>query len=113
MVTARTVVNNQIDLYTCNGSEAQVWTIVPADNSLQVRSMCIEPLDGGKAGGTTIVLDICDASAAQQFVPRSNGELYNPNSGLCLTDPGGVTNAGTIMQIQACTGGAGQVWTLP
>jgi len=109
----RTVVDNQIDLYTCNGSEAQAWTVVPADNSLQVRNMCMEVRGGATASGSTIVIDTCDASAAQVFVPRSNGEVYNPNSGDCLTDPGGSTQLGVIMQIQACTGGAGQVWTMP
>jgi hypothetical protein len=37
--------------------------------------------------------------------------LVNPNSGLCLTDPGGNTSA--RLDIETCTDSAQQQWTLP
>jgi hypothetical protein len=40
-----------------------------------------------------------------------NGELVNPHSGLCLTDPG--ANTGARLDIETCTGSVGQQWTLP
>ncbi|HSZ30430.1 MAG TPA: putative Ig domain-containing protein, partial [Pseudonocardiaceae bacterium] len=48
---------------------------------------------------------------AQDWTHESNGELVNPNSGLCLTDPGG--NPSAQLELEACTDSAAQVWNLP
>ena len=67
------------------------------------------------AAGTTAGTDIdwyaCNASPAQDWTHESNGELVNPNSGLCLTDPGG--NPSGQLELEACTDSAAQVWNLP
>jgi hypothetical protein len=43
-------------------------------------------------------------------VPRSDGSLYNPQSGRCLDDPAGNTASGTQLQIYDCNGLWTQVW---
>src|SRR6202012_544760 len=53
----------------------------------------------------------CNASPAQDWTHESNGELLNPNSGLCLTDPGG--NPSAQLELETCTDSAAQVWNLP
>jgi hypothetical protein len=110
---ARAVNNNQIDLYTCNGTAAQQWTIVSANHSLQVLGMCLDIKGGGTANGTTIVLYGCDHSASQQFIPRADGSLYNPQSNRCVDDPAFSTTSGTVLQVWDCNGGANQKWNLP
>ncbi len=53
------------------------------------------------------------APAPSSGTQNSAGELVNPQSGLCLTDASnGATNS-TQLDIAACTGAAGQLWTLP
>ena len=42
---------------------------------------------GGTADGTTVDLYDCNNTAAQVFIPQSNGSLYNPQSNKCLDDP--------------------------
>src|SRR6202012_3057755 len=47
----------------------------------------------------------------QGWTHQSNGELVNPNSGLCLTDQGG--NTGSRLDIETCTDATDQQWTEP
>ena len=68
---------------------------------------------GGTADGTTVDLYDCNGTAAQVFIPQSDGSLYNPQSGKCLDDTGWSTTPGTQLQIWDCTGNANQRWTLP
>ena len=52
------------------------------------------------------------APAPRYWVPQSNGELVNPNSGKCLDDTG-YGGSGTQVQIWACADTSNQQWTLP
>ena len=61
--------------------------------------------------GTDVDWYACNGTAAQNWTHQANGELVNPHSGLCLTDPG--DNTGARLDIETCTGSAQQIWTLP
>jgi hypothetical protein len=104
---------NPVQVYTCNGTNAQQWTVVQAGSTLQALGKCMDINGGGTADGTTVDLYACNATAAQVFIPESNGSLYNPQSNKCLDDTGWSTTPGTQLQIWDCTGGANQKWTLP
>jgi hypothetical protein len=110
---ARAVNDNQIDLFTCNGSAAQQWTVVSADHTLQVLGRCLDTEAGGTANGTTIVLYDCNQAASQQFIPRADGSLYNPQSDKCLDDPRSSRSPRTVVQLWDCTGNGNQKWNLP
>ena len=104
---------NPVQVYTCNGTAAQQWTVVQAGSTLHVLGKCMDINGGGTADGTTVDLYDCNGTAAQVFIPRSNGSLYNPQSGRCLDDTGWSTTPGTQLQIWDCTGNANQQWALP
>jgi ricin-type beta-trefoil lectin protein len=104
---------NPIQIYTCNGSAAQQWTVVEAGSTLHVLGKCLDVNGGGTANGTQVDLYDCNNTAAQVWIPQSNGSLYNPQSNRCLDDPGWSTTPGTQVQIWDCTGGANQQWHLP
>ncbi len=108
---ASTADYNPIQVYTCNGTGAQDWTVA-AGNTLQVLGMCMDVDGGGTANGTAVDLYSCNGTGAQVWVPQSNGELVNPQSGKCLDDTnwGG---SGTQLQIWACGDGTNQQWHLP
>jgi len=55
---------------------------------------------------------VATATGAQVFIPQSNGELYNPQSGKCLDDTG-YGGSGTQLQIWACADTSNQQWSLP
>ncbi|TKA04682.1 hypothetical protein FCI23_34990 [Actinacidiphila oryziradicis] len=103
---------SHIQLYTCNGTDAQNWTVIP-DGTLQAFGKCMDVVQGGTANGTKVQLHVCNGTASQQWQANSAGELVNPRSGLCLDDPGGTSTDKTQLQIYHCVGGTAQTWTLP
>ncbi|ACU73515.1 glycoside hydrolase family 19 [Catenulispora acidiphila DSM 44928] len=109
--SASTAQYNPVQVYTCNGSGAQQWTVA-SNGSLQVLGMCLDVYAAGTANGTKVDLYSCNGTAAQVWQPQSNGALLNPNSGKCLDDTGW-GGAGTQVQIWDCAGSANQSWTLP
>ncbi|NUP46432.1 MAG: hypothetical protein HOW97_03825 [Catenulispora sp.] len=111
--SASTANFNPVQVYTCNGTSAQTWTVDSAGHRLQVLGKCLDVNAAGTADGTTVDLYDCNGTGAQVWVPQSNGALLNPNSGKCLDDTGWSTTPGTQAQIWSCTGNANQKWTLP
>jgi len=104
---------NPIQVYTCNGTAAQQWTVVEAGSTLHVLGKCLDISGGGTANGTLVDLYDCNNTGAQVWIPQSNGSLYNPQSNRCLDDTGWSTTPGTQVEIWDCTGGANQQWHLP
>jgi chitinase len=109
--SASTADFNPVQVYTCNGTDAQQWT-VESNDTLQVLGGCLDVDAAGTANGTTVDYYPCNGTVAQVWVPQSNGSLVNPNSGKCLDDTGW-GGSGTQVQIWACTGNANQEWNLP
>ncbi len=99
---------NPIDAAACNGSAGQQWSPY-TDGTVRSQGGCLDVVAAGTTSGTNIDWYACNASNAQNWTHESNGELVNPNSNLCLTDPGN----GAQIQIQTCTDAADQQWTLP
>ncbi len=109
--SASTANFNPIDVYTCNGTNAQQWT-VGAGNTLQVLGKCMDINAAGTANGTKVDLYDCNGTGAQVWVPQSGGALLNPASGKCLDDTDLSTTPGTQVQIWTCTGGTNQQWNI-
>jgi hypothetical protein len=101
-----------VQVYTCNGTTAQQWTVVQAGSTLHALGSCLDVNGAGTANGTTVDLYTCNGTGAQVWEPQSNGELYNPNSGKCLDDTG-YGGSGTQLQIWACADTSNQQWNLP
>lgn len=102
----------QVQLFTCNGTAAQSWT-VGTDGTLQALGKCMDVAGAGTANGTKVQLFDCNGTGAQQWTHTSSNQLVNTNSGRCL-DATGVSSAdGTPLQIWDCSGGANQSWNLP
>ncbi|MEU8300430.1 glycosyl hydrolase family 18 protein [Micromonospora sp. NPDC048909] len=101
-----------VQLYTCNGTNAQNWTVA-SDGSLRALGKCADVTSAGTANGTKIQLWDCNGSGAQVWQAQSNGTLRNPASNKCLDATGNSSADGTRLQIWDCFGGANQVWRLP
>ncbi len=100
-----------VQVYTCNGTNAQTWTAA-ANGTLQSLGKCLDVSGAGIANGTKVQLWTCNGTGAQIWQPQSNGEYINPNSGKCLDDTG-FGAAGTQAQIWSCTDSANQQWSVP
>jgi hypothetical protein len=101
-----------VQLYACNGSAAQNWT-VRSDHSLSAQGKCLDIPQSGQANGVQLQIFDCNRSNAQVWQPQPNGALRNPNSGRCLDVPQSNTTDGTRLQIYDCNGSGAQTWRLP
>ena len=99
----------QVQLYTCNGTAAQQWTI-GTDGTIRALGKCMDVAAAGTADGTKVQLYDCNGTSAQSW-SRSGTQLVNTNSGKCLDATGPSSADGTPLQIWTCTGGANQQWT--
>ena len=100
-----------VQVYTCNGTNAQQWT-VESNGTLQALGKCLDVSGAGTANGTKVQLYTCNGTGAQQWQAQSNGELINTNSGKCLDDTG-YGASGTQVQIWTCGATSNQLWNLP
>jgi Ricin-type beta-trefoil lectin domain len=99
------------DLWDCNGTGAQNWTV--SGSTLTANGKCLDIIGSGStANGTLVDLWGCNGGANQRWTAE-NGALVNPQSGKCLDDPGFSTTNGTQLDIWDCNGGVNQHWTLP
>ncbi|MFD0785701.1 glycosyl hydrolase family 18 protein [Micromonospora azadirachtae] len=112
VAAAGTANGTPIQLYTCNGTNAQRWT-VGSDGTLRALGKCADVTSAGTANGTKIQLWDCNGSGAQVWQAQSNGTLRNPASNKCLDATDNSSADGTRLQIWECTGGANQRWVLP
>ena len=95
---------NPICLSGCNGSAGPDTGRRTATAPCGSRAAASTWWRPGTTSGTQVDWYACNGSNAQNWTHQANGELVNPNSGLCLTDPGG--NTGTRLDIETCTGAA-------
>ncbi|TYB37236.1 DUF1080 domain-containing protein [Micromonospora sp. AP08] len=102
----------QVQLYTCNGSAAQTWTVTP-NSTVTALGKCLDVSGGGSADGTKIQLWTCNGTGAQNWSAQADGTLRNPQSGKCLDVAGNNSADSTPVQLWSCTGAANQRWTLP
>jgi len=108
---AATANGTAVDLYDCNGTAAQSWT-VGSDGTLKALGKCMDVTAAGTADGSTVQLYDCNGTNAQKWT-ASNGELVNTGSGKCLDATGNSSADGTRLQIWDCGGAANQLWNLP
>ncbi|QKV81537.1 ricin-type beta-trefoil lectin domain protein [Amycolatopsis sp. Hca4] len=105
---AATANGTTVDLYTCNGTNAQQWTA--STGTLRALGKCLDVAAAGTANGSRVQLYDCNGTGAQQWT-RSGTQLLNPASGKCLDATGPSSADGTPLQIWTCTGAANQSWT--
>ena len=112
VAAAGTTNGTAVQLYDCNGSTAQQWT-VGADGTVRALGKCLDVTGQGTANGSLIQLWDCNGSDAQQWTAQTSGHLRNPQSGRDLDVPGGSTANGTRLQIWETNTNAWQTWHLP
>ncbi len=102
-----------LQLWTCNGTDAQRWKI-KANGRLQALGKCMDAQWSGTANGTPIHMWNCNGSGAQQWKSQPDGTLKNVASGRCLDVTEGREENGTPLVIWDCRPGSdNQTWRLP
>jgi alpha-L-fucosidase len=101
----------RIQIWDCNGTVAQNWTIA-GDGTVRIFGKCMDVYGGRGDNGTPVQLYTCNGGGNQRW-QAVNGTLANPASGRCLDVPGFNTANGTQLVIWDCNGGTNQRWSLP
>ena len=103
---------NPIQLYPCNGTGAQRWTL-GTDETVRVFGKCLDVTSGATAAGMKVQLYTCNGTGAQRWRVESNGTLVNPQSNRCLYAASSTT--GTRLEINDCAAAklSGATWEMP
>jgi hypothetical protein len=108
--------------HTANGTSVKIggcvpgaterWTVA-SDNTLRVNGRCLDISGTRGANGKQLALWSCTGAAREVWLQGSAGELVNPASGLCVTDPGSSKKNGIVPTMGACHPRPYEQWTLP
>ena len=105
--------NNRIQLYTCNGTNAQKWTLT-SEGYLKSNNgdggYCLDVTHGSTAEYAYVQLYKCNGSNAQKW-STSNAQLVSKLTGFCATVQYAGTQDGTRIWVKACHGSDAQKWS--
>jgi hypothetical protein len=108
---------NKVDIWSCNKTKAQSWTLDSTTSSktggpiTNVNGLCLDVYHSKTASGTTVDLFKCNKTAAQNWYVNGTA-IINPHSNLCLTDTASSTVNGTQATIATCASSKAQAWTV-
>ncbi|MCL7381901.1 ricin-type beta-trefoil lectin domain protein [Streptomyces sp. 35G-GA-8] len=101
-----------VQLYDCNGSTAQRWT-VGTDSTIRSLGKCLDVTSASTANGAKVQLYDCNGSGAQQWSYNAGtGDIVNTAADKCLDVTDNSSANGARAQIWTCTGAANQKWRL-
>jgi hypothetical protein len=99
---------NHVQVFACNGTAAQVWT-VGTDGTLRVTGKCAQA-----AQYDEVRINDCDQRrSGARWQVGAHGTLVNAVSGECLTDRSNGGRQGEGVRLDRCTGTSNQQWLLP
>jgi hypothetical protein len=100
-----------IQLWDCNGTVAQSWTI-GSDGTIRALGKCMDVTGNTTNNGALIQLWDCWGGPNQKWVVTAAGDIVNPQANRCLDAKDWGSSNGTRLQIWDCSGGANQKWTV-
>ncbi|SFW62886.1 ricin-type beta-trefoil lectin domain protein [Amycolatopsis australiensis] len=101
-----------VQLYDCNGSNAQQWTL-GTDGTIRALGKCLDVTGQSTADGAQLQIWDCGGTANQKWAATAARDIVGAGSGKCVDATGNSSANGTRLQIWTCTGAANQKWTVP
>ncbi|MGW5720897.1 ricin-type beta-trefoil lectin domain protein [Amycolatopsis sp. NPDC003865] len=101
-----------VQLYDCNGSSAQQWT-VGTDGTIRALGKCLDVTGQSTADGAQLQLWDCGGTANQRWAATAAKDIVGSGSNKCVDATGNSSANGTRLQIWTCTGAANQKWNVP
>ncbi|MFD8389506.1 lectin [Streptomyces sp. NPDC059680] len=101
-----------VQLYDCNGTNAQQWT-VGTDGTIRALGKCLDVTGNSTADGAKVQLWSCTGGANQKWTVTAAHDIVNPQANKCLDVTDNNSANGTRTQIWSCSGGANQKWNAP
>lgn len=99
------------DIYTCNGSASENWTLQPNGEIVGAPSGdCLQVAGGSTANYAGVEIEPCNGASDQQWTATSSGTIAGVGSGLCLSVLGASTANYATADIYTCNGSASESW---
>lgn len=100
-----------VQLYDCNGSAAQKWT-VGSDGTIRALGKCLDVKDNSTADGAQLQLWDCTGGPNQRWAVSGARDIVNIQANKCMDVTGNNPANSTRLQIWTCGGGGNQKWTV-
>jgi chitinase len=99
------------DIYTCNGSVSENWTVnsngtITGNNS----GLCLSVTGDSSALKSTADINTCDGDTYEKWTVESNGTIVN-GDGQCLSVTGASTANYATADLYTCNGSVSENWT--
>jgi Ricin-type beta-trefoil lectin domain len=107
-----TAVKTTADIDTCDGDNAQKWTVNSDGTIVNGAGLCLSVSGGATTPKSTADVYTCNGSASESWTARSDGTITGNHSGLCLSVSGGATTPGSTADVNTCNGSASEHWTI-
>lgn len=108
---AKTANGTAVQLYDCNGSAAQQWTVA-SDGSIRALGKCLDVKDNSTADGAQLQLWDCSGAGNQRWGISGAQDVVNVQADKCMDATGNSSANGTRLQIWTCAGTPNQKWTV-
>ncbi|PJZ71027.1 hypothetical protein CH373_00390 [Leptospira perolatii] len=109
---ARTDPGARVQIYTCNGTVAQQWSLLPNDVIYYREGLCLD-MGSGEAG-TPFTVQPCNDSVSQKLAVHKNGAITGPRTEAaerCLSILDGSSTDRTPVGFFNCIGWPFQIWS--
>ena len=101
------------DLYTCNGSASEGWTVNGSGTITgNTSGLCLSVSGNSTALKTTADINTCDGDSSEHWTVESDGTIVNGASGLCLSVTGAATTNYATADLYTCNGSVSEYWTV-
>ncbi|MGK5675374.1 glycoside hydrolase family 64 protein [Micromonospora sp. URMC 106] len=99
----------QLQMWGCNGTNAQKWTFTGTALQSQ-NNKCMDVDSGATGNGAVVQLYTCNGTGAQQFSLTAAGDLVNLQANKCVDIKDWNSDDGAKLQLWDCAGTANQKW---
>jgi len=106
-----TTEGTKVDLYNCNKTAAQEWTVNSNGTIENANGKCLDDWQAINKNGNPIRMYKCSATDGAQQWRVTGNVLKNPMTNKCVDDPNASSANGTQLQLFTCLGNKNQGWT--
>lgn len=100
-----------LQVYDCNESVAQQWTITPSGELRVGGTKCLDDPSGGE-NAVAVAIYECHGGDNQRWTTPGDGTIRSVATGLCLDVEAAGTENGSRIQMYECHLGPNQLWTV-
>jgi hypothetical protein len=112
-VTGASTANGALaEIFTCNGSTSENWTINPDSTIVGAPSgKCLEVVGSSTADRAQVDISTCTGAANQKWTVNTGSTIVGTQSGKCLSVTAASTANGAVADIYTCNGSPSETWT--